>query len=351
MRKIYSLILVISILLTTGVGCFRQSPQSVNKEPKTLTIYAYDSLTSEWGFVTKVIGKFESENNVKTKIISFSDTGKMLNQLILEKQAPKADVVIGLDNLDFVKAMSNGVLESFKPARAFEVSSTYWFDDKFSMTPFDYGYVGFVYDSKKIDLSQPISLKDLSKDNYKKKIIIEQAGASSPGTQLLLWSKLALSKNDYTEFWNGLKKNVLTVAPDWGTAYYSLFIKGEAPIVLSYLTSPAYHIDQETNFQYKAVPIKEGYLRQVEGMAVIKGASEQELAKIFVDYILTNDVQDQIATTQWMFPVLGDPQKMPIAYGQIITPKSHEILIPSSTVLAGEFISWLNEWNKLFGVK
>jgi thiamine transport system substrate-binding protein len=41
-----------------------------------------------------------------------------------------------------------------------------------------------------------------------------------------------------------LKGRVLTVTPGWSEAY-GLFTKGEAPMVLSYTTSPAYHVIAE----------------------------------------------------------------------------------------------------------
>ena len=46
------------------------------------------------------------------------------------------------------------------------------------------------------------------------------------------------------EAWAKLKDRVLTVTPGWSEAY-GLFTKGEAPMVLSYTTSPAYHMIAE----------------------------------------------------------------------------------------------------------
>lgn len=348
MKKLL-ILLFLSLLL---LGCqTKQETANTNQEENKLTIYAYDSLTAEWGLLPQITEEFKKQNNnAEIEIVSFPDTGTMLNQLILEKDNPQADVVMGLDNINYYKVADNNLFQPYKPQRSAEFKDDLLFDQQYTMIPFDYGYVGFVYDSEKINFDQPISLLDLADDEYKNKIIIEQAGLSSPGTQLLLWTKAALSEDDYNLFWQKMKDNVLTVAPDWNTAYYSMFTEGEAPIVLSYLTSPAYHIDQEQVTKYKAIPIKEGYFRQIEGVGITNNAQHPQLAKKFIDYLLTNDVQNKITTTQWMFPIFGDSTTWPQAYGQIIMPTPEQILTVAPDILKNNYNSWLDDWNTLFNI-
>ena len=52
--------------------------------------------------------------------------------------------------------------------------------------------------------------------------------------------------------WSRLRPRVLTVTPGWSEAY-GLFVKGEAPLVLSYTTSPAYHRFAEKSERYAAL--------------------------------------------------------------------------------------------------
>ena len=167
---------------------------------------------------------------------------------------------------------------------------------------------------------------------------------------MLLCTKAILDEEDYISFWDNMAENVLTVTPDWSTAYYSMFMEGEAPIVLSYLTSPAYHIEFDETDQYKAVPIKEGYIRQVEGMGLIKGTNSETAAKAFINYMLTDSVQDQIPGTQWMFPVLGNKENWPEAYQEIIIPTTPEILTVPEEEIKNNFSGWLEEWNKKFKI-
>ncbi|EKD75959.1 MAG: Thiamin transporter substrate binding subunit [uncultured bacterium] len=354
MQRIIKSSLIAAVLLTL-IGCStstnsnQATTNSTPTKPTTLTVYTYESLTADYGLLPLITKQFETDHNIKIELVSFPDTGAMLNQLIAEKSAPKADVVLGLDNINFVDATTYDLLQPYKPARATELAPDLWFDDAYTMTPFDYGYVGFVYDTKQIQFDEPISLATLATDPaYQDKIILEQPGLSSPGTQFLVWLQAAFADNA-TDTVNNFSNQVLTVAPDWNTAYYTMFLNGEAPIVLSYLTSPAYHIDQEQSTQYAAIPISEGYLRQVEGVAVVKGSAAQTTAQAFIDYLLTDDVQNQIPRTQWMWPVLGDKNTWPAAFNQIITPTAEQILTVPPATLKTNYPTWLTEWNTAFG--
>ena len=334
-------------LVLVGGSCSTTTPQDTTAT--SLTIYAYDSLIAEYGLLPKIIDQFEQDNSVTVELISFPDTGSMLNQLLTEQAQPQTDVVMGLDNTNLPTVIANNLLSPYTPQRANDIPADLRFDDAFTMTPFDYGYVGFVYDSEAIQFTEPISLADLATPEYRDKIILEQPGLSSPGTQLLLWTNVALDDTKADTFWRSMADTVLTVAPDWGTAYYTMFLSGEAPIVLSYLTSPAYHIDQEGTHRYQAIPIKEGYVRQLEGIGVSTGNDATELAQAFVDYVLTDTVQNAIPTTQWMFPIFGQSEQWPAAYQQIITPTEDQVL-PITPESIDQLEQWIKEWNSTFGV-
>ena len=65
------------------------------------------------------------------------------------------------------------------------------------------------------------------------------------------------------DYWERLRPNLLTITDGWSAAY-GMFTKGEVPIVLSYVTSPAYHVKYEQTERYKALDFPEGMFRQVE---------------------------------------------------------------------------------------
>ena len=135
-----------------------------------------------------------------------------------------------------------------------------WSDDTF--VPFDYGYFAVVYDTEKVP-TPPKSLAELVEGDPNIKIVIQDPRTSTPGLGLVLWVK-AVYGDQAAEAWAKLKRRVLTVTPGWSEAY-GLFTKGEAQMVLSYTTSPAYHIIAEGTERYQAASFAEGALSADRG--------------------------------------------------------------------------------------
>ena len=94
---------------------------------------------------------------------------------------------------------------------------------------------------------------------------------------------------------------IVTVTKGWWDAY-SMFLDGEADMVLSYSTSPAYHIVVDGTDKYRAASFDEGHYMQVEVAAMLKNAPQPELAGKFMDFILDDGFQSVIPTTNWMYP-------------------------------------------------
>ena len=60
---------------------------------------------------------------------------------------------------------------------------------------------------------------------------------------------LSIFKENSDEIWERLSPKIVTVTKGWSEAY-GLFLEGEADLVLSYTTSPAYHIMAEEEKKY-----------------------------------------------------------------------------------------------------
>ena len=127
--------------------------------------------------------------------------------------------------------------------------------------PFDYGYFAVVYDSETLK-KPPKSLRELVEGDPNRRSSSRIRAPRRPGLGLLLWVK-SVYGDEAAAAWAKLKDRVLTVTPGWSEAY-GLFTKGEAPMVLSYTTSPAYHIIAEGTDRYRAAAFSEGHYLQVE---------------------------------------------------------------------------------------
>ena len=132
------------------------------------------------------------------------------------------------------------------------------------------------------------------------KIVIQDPRNSTPGLGFLLWMK-AVYGDRAPEKWRTLSKRILTVTPGWSEAY-GLFTSGEAPMVLSYTTSPAYHMIEEKTERYRAAAFAEGHYLQVELAGRLRASKQPELAARFLQFLVSPEAQAILPTTNWAYP-------------------------------------------------
>ena len=113
-------------------------------------------------------------------------------------------------------------------------------------------------------------------------------------------------------------------------------------MVLSYTTSPAYHLIAEQKTQYHAAPFTDGHGLQIEVAARLKNAPQPELADAFMAFILSEEFQSVIPTGNWMYPVTSVP--LPDEFSQLIQP-ARSLIIDADEVNASKR-SWLAEFNQ-----
>lgn len=309
---------------------------SAHAAENTLTIYTYESFTADWGPGPKVKAAFEKVCGCKVNYVSLADGVAILTRLKMEGGATKADIVLGLDNNLTEEAKATGLLaEHGIDTSSLDVPGG--FKDPY-FVPFDYGHFAIVYDTQTVK-SPPKSLKELVDGDPKEKLAIEDPRTSTPGLGMLLWVK-SVYGDKAPEAWAKLKKRILTVTPGWSEAY-GLFTKGEAQMVLSYTTSPAYHMIAEKVNRYQAADFAEGHPIQVEVAAITKSGNA-DLSRQFLKFMISPAFQDIIPENNWMMPVGKTSAPLDPVFGKIVHPKI-TLNIPAAEV-ARNRKAWIDEW-------
>jgi len=308
---------------------------SVAAEKPVLTIYTYDSFSSDWGPGPKIKTAFEAQCDCELKFIATDSSTGILSRVQLEGKNSQADIVLGLDATQLSMARATGLLAKHNVDTGALKLPVEWKDDSF--LPFDYGYFAFVYNADNLQ-NVPDSLDALADSDLK--IIIEDPRSSTPGLGLLLWLQ-AVKGEQAGEYWERLSDNIVTITKGWSEAY-GLFLEGEADMVLSYTTSPAYHMIAEQKTQYRAAEFSEGHGMQIEVAAKLKNAPQSKLADQFMAFILSDDFQSAIPTGNWMYPVTKI--EIPKEFSQLVQP-AKSLTIDAATV-AENRKKWLAEFNR-----
>ncbi len=330
--KITSLILFLVLMTLSGMP-------ARGAEKPVLVIYTYDAFAADWGPGPGIKAGFEKTCGCVVDFVATDSSIGILRKIQLEQKNPKADVVLGLDTNLAEIARETGLFANHGADTANLVLPVAWTDATF--LPFDYGYFAFVYNSEKLP-APPKSFMDLAATADDFKIIIEDPRSATPGLGLLLWVKQAYPDNA-AEIWRGLAPKILTVTKGWSEAY-NLFLKGEAHMVLSYTTSPAYHEIAENDPRYRAAPFDEGHYMQIETGAVVKSSRQRDLAQSFMQFMISAEVQGLIPETNWMLPVTSLPGGLPPAFKALHVPKTS--LLMSGAEVAGNRKKWIAEWQQ-----
>ncbi|USH02154.1 thiamine ABC transporter substrate binding subunit [Grimontia kaedaensis] len=301
----------------------------------TLTVYTYDSFAADWGPGPAVKEAFEAECHCTLNLVALEDGVTILNRLRLEGKNSKADVVLGLDTNLMTEAEKTDLLARHKVDTRSVTLPDGWSNDTF--VPYDYGYFAFVYDKTKLE-NPPKSLKELVENRDDISVIYQDPRTSTPGQGLMLWMK-SVYGNDVAGAWQQLAQKTVTVTKGWSEAY-SMFLNGESDMVLSYTTSPAYHLIAEENPNFSSANFEEGHYMQVEVAAKVKSSEKQELADQFMQFILSDGFQNAVPTGQWMYPVTG--VELPKGFETLSVPGKSLQFTPEK--VADNRRTWIREW-------
>ncbi len=310
------------------------APGALAADTPELTIYTYDSFAADWGPGPQLKAAFEAECNCTVNFVATDSSIGALRRVQLEGSSTGADIVLGLDTSVTGQARATGLFaESGVDTSGLDLPIA-WTDKDF--VPFDWGYFAFVYDTTRLpdpptSFEALIAAEDL-------KILIEDPRADTPGLGLVLWIKAAYG-DKAADVWEAMWPRVVTMAPDWSAAY-SLFLKGEADMVLSYTTSPAYHIVAENAPNYAAAAFEEGHYMQVEVAGMLKSSPNKALAQQFLSWLVTPEAQAIIPGTNWMYPVVKLPTP-PAGFDTLIVPDT-PLLLPDDEVTA-KADEWIGE--------
>ena len=297
-----------------------------------------------------MLAQFEAQSGMKLSIIKGGDAGEMLNKLILTRANPIADVVFGIDNALIVKAQAANVLDAYS-GPASQRASAVPLDGP--VVAVDYGYVNLNYDKAwfaKSGLALPRTLDDLAQPAYRNLLVVQNAATSSPGYAFMLATIAGLGEEAAFDWWGRMRANGVKVAKGWSEAYYTEFTRngGSRPLVVSYASSPAaevfYSKEKISEPPTASLFLKGGVFRQVEGVALVKGGQQVQVAGQFIEFMRSPAVQEALQTTMWMYaaePRTPRPEVLRHA------PEPTAFDNPSQEQIAQKAPDWVSRWTRV----
>jgi thiamine transport system substrate-binding protein len=206
----------------------------------------------------------------------------------------------------------------------------------------------------------PTDLWDLTGEDWKGKVAVQNPRTSTPGRAFLAatvdyFENDADNSTDYSDWWSAMNDNDIIITNGWSESYLQYYeagygvwddsFIGGAHATVSYCHSPgaeAYWGSGATNSV--ALNISGASFLQVEYAGIASGPGVNiEGAKVFLELLLSNSIQSTIPDTNVMYPVLSHLSIPEGAYSDhTAEPVDASI---SMQRIATEMHGWLTEWD------
>ncbi len=321
-------------LLLGGSAAVVAQPQ----EGDTLIVYVYDSFVS-YGPAAFMAEEFEERTGTPVQFVATGASREMLARMLTERDAggTPADVFLGELN-DVPKAKQ---FDLFEPLSERDVPNMQFVPEELridpdnTLIPYEHGFITLVYDTQALGEEElPRTFPDLTSERFREKLIVQDPRTSSTGHAFLFWTIYNYGE-DFTQYWEQLLPNILSIFPGW-SASYKAFQNGEAPIVVSFSTDACF------DARYRPFFLEGQGYRTIFGAGVVKGTDNPRLAREFIDFLLSVEVQEMLPETEFMFPANAEA-KLPEAWETCaLTPPAPAVL--SLGTVAQNDDRWLQAW-------
>ena len=304
-------IAMLSLLLTACGGGPKQQGSGSGKQAaadngKKLVIYT----SMKESLIGPIVEGFKKANPGVDVDYQSAGAGKLMAKIAAERQSGKilADVIWTSEVPDFYAMKKEGILETYKPSNLKELINP--FDDyDGSFTAARLGTLGIVINTTKVK-EKPTQWSDLLKPEFNKAFGIADPALS--GTSYM--SVALLEKQFGWDFFHKLHDNGARIGKGSGQVIDDTS-SGELSACLG--------VDYITNSKIKkgaklALCYPPELLVVPSPVAIFKGGQHMDLAKKFVDYLLSKEAQQAVAN-EGTIPVRSDVT-VPEKFG-LPTPK------------------------------
>lgn len=324
-----SLFLVSLCLIFALMACGGKKESSATESKgasdreKTLVLAAYGG-SYEKKMQETVIPMFEEKYNVKVQYITGSSVDT-LSKLQAQKDNPEIDVAF-MDDGPQAQAKSFGLLAPLDESIVTNLENVYDIAKDKDNIGVGFGIIstGLAYNKEEFEKNgwEPLkSWNDLADPKFKGKLVLPSI-ANTYGVHLLLMAANANggSEENIEPGFKKLKeiaKNAVTFDKTADVSNY--FLQGQT--VASAWGSSRVFTLQDTGFPIEYVIPEEGAIALMSTVSVVKGAPNEKLAQEFVNFVISEKVQEEFAKALFDGPVnknvkLEDEIAEKVPYGQ-----------------------------------
>lgn len=302
------------------------------------------------------IEAFETANDIDLVLRTTGDAGAMVNQAILTKDNPVADVMFGVDNTFLSRALDEELFRAYESPLLAAVPAELILDPEHRVTPIDFGDVCLNFDREvfiEAGVTVPASLAELTDPTYEGRLVVEDPATSSPGLAFLLATIAEFGESgDYTweDYWRDLVANDVLAVAGWEEAYYSEFSgasDGTRPLVVSYASSPPAEVifGGANVVQAPTGVIPATCFRQIEFAGIIAGTELPAESQALIDFLLSREFQEEVPLSMFVFPANREAALPQEFLDHTTVPDNPATIAPET--IAENRERWIEAWTEI----
>ncbi len=183
-----------------GAGASTSAGPTTSGEPVTITLLTHDSFLLSDG----TLEAFTAETGIDVEVLAGGDAGVAVNQAIVTRDNPIADVLFGVDNTLLTRALDADLFLPYESAAIDGVPAALQLDPEHRVTPIDYGDVCVNYDVAALaaaGVEPPGTLDDLVDPAYRGMLVVQDPATSSPGLAFLLATIARYGDGGWQDWW------------------------------------------------------------------------------------------------------------------------------------------------------
>ena len=306
----------------------------------TVTLITHDSFNLSDG----TLEEFTAQTGVTVELLEVGDTGTLVAQAILTKDAPLGDVLFGIDNTFLRRGLDAGIFERYESPALAGVPEEFQLDRRNRVTPVDYGDVCVNYWKDAVPW-EPVTLDELAFPEFADQLVVQHPETSSPGLAFLL-ATIAFYGDRWELYWEDLRANGVAVTAGWEDAYYGEFVAGggNRSVVVSYASSPPAEViyaDPPTDTAPTGV-ITDSCYRQIEFAGILSGTDNEAGAQALIDFMLSETWQNDVPLNMFVYPVIENATLPPEFVEHTAVPP-HPLMLDPAEIEANRD-AWTERW-------
>ena len=226
-------------------------------------------------------------------------TGEALARIKAEKDAPKADIWLGGTADAHAKAAADGLLEAYKSPNAkmilpeYQDKDGFWYGTYLEVMAIGYNEKRFKEEFAPKGVKAPESLQDLLNPEFKGEIIMPDPRKSGTGNTFISSILQQMGEEKGWAYLNALKPQVAQFTPSGFTPGQKTGA-GEYLICLNFISDQTL-VSNKGQKIHSTIYDNAGWTTCPVGK--IKNKANDEVAKAFIDFVLTKEAGDILVRT------------------------------------------------------